>query len=151
MSNPAQGRTDNREKEPFLLGTEDGYIHQVSSDEGKDDASVCWDSRTAERKGPSCLTLCDPMDSSPPGSSVRGILQARVLEGAAMPSSKGASRPTDRTGVSYVSLHWQAGSLPLAPPGKREGSQVEAQSLHTRGHCVITSLVFWKHHPGGKR
>ena len=34
-----------------------------------------------------CLTLCDPMDCSPPGSSVHGILQARVLEGVAMPSS----------------------------------------------------------------
>ena len=32
-------------------------------------------------------TLCDPMDCSPPGSSVHGILQARVLEGVAMPSS----------------------------------------------------------------
>ena len=34
----------------------------------------------------SCPTLCDPVDSSPPGSSVRGILQARVLEWVAMPS-----------------------------------------------------------------
>ena len=36
-----------------------------------------------------CLTLCDPMDSSPPGSSVRGILQARILEWTALPSSRG--------------------------------------------------------------
>ena len=36
----------------------------------------------------SCLTLCDPMDCSPPGSSVHG---ARILEGVAMPSSRGAS------------------------------------------------------------
>ena len=35
----------------------------------------------------SCPTLCDPMDCSPPGSSVRGILQARILEWVAMPSS----------------------------------------------------------------
>ena len=41
------------------------------------------------RSAPSCLTLCDPMDCSPPGSSVHGILQARVLEGVAMPSSRG--------------------------------------------------------------
>ena len=34
----------------------------------------------------SCLTLCDPMDCSPPGSSVHGILQARMLEWVAMPS-----------------------------------------------------------------
>ena len=43
-----------------------------------------------------CLTLCDPMDSSPPGSSVHGILQARILEWVAMPSSRGFSQPRDR-------------------------------------------------------
>ena len=36
-----------------------------------------------------CLTLCDPMDGSPPGSSVHGILQARILRWVAMPSSRG--------------------------------------------------------------
>ena len=36
----------------------------------------------------SCLTLCDPVDCSPPGSSVRGILQARILEWVAIPFSK---------------------------------------------------------------
>ena len=40
-----------------------------------------------------CLTLCDPMDCSPPGSSVHGILQARMLEWVTMPSSRGSSRP----------------------------------------------------------
>ena len=39
----------------------------------------------------SCLILCDPMDCSPPGSSVHGILQARILEWVAMPSSRGSS------------------------------------------------------------
>ena len=51
----------------------------------------------------SCLTLCDPVDCSPPGSSVHGILQARILEWVAMPSSRGSSRPRDRTHISYVS------------------------------------------------
>ena len=50
-----------------------------------------------------CPSLCDPMDGSPPASTVPGILQARVLEGVAMPSSRGSSRPRDRTHVSYVS------------------------------------------------
>ena len=45
----------------------------------------------------SCLTLCDPMDCSPPGSSVHGIPQARILEWVAMPFSKGSSQPRDRT------------------------------------------------------
>ena len=40
-----------------------------------------------------CPTLRDPMDCSPLGSSVRGILQARILEWVAMPSSRGSSRP----------------------------------------------------------
>ena len=43
------------------------------------------------------------MDSSPPGSSVRGILQARILEWVTMLSSRGSSRPRDRTRVSYIS------------------------------------------------
>ena len=43
----------------------------------------------------SCLTLCDSMDCSPPGSSVHGILQARILEWVAMPSSKPSSQPRD--------------------------------------------------------
>ena len=50
----------------------------------------------------SCLTLSDPMDSSPPGSSVHGILQARILEWVAMTSSRGSSQPRDRTLVSYI-------------------------------------------------
>ena len=41
----------------------------------------------------SCLTLCDPVDCSPPGSSVHGILQARILEWVDMPSSRGLPNP----------------------------------------------------------
>ena len=43
------------------------------------------------------------MDCSPPGSSVHGILQARILEWVVMPSSRGSSQPRDRTHISYVS------------------------------------------------
>ena len=43
----------------------------------------------------SCLTLCDPMDCSPPGSSVHGVLQARILEWVAKPSSRRSSRRRD--------------------------------------------------------
>ena len=49
-----------------------------------------------------CPTLCDPMDYSLPGSSVRGILQARVLEWAAISFSRGSSRPSDGTRVSRI-------------------------------------------------
>ena len=50
----------------------------------------------------SCPTLCDPVDYSPPGSSVHGILQARVLEWVAISFSRGSSQPRDRTQVSCI-------------------------------------------------
>ena len=50
----------------------------------------------------SCPTLCNPMDCSPPGSSIHGILQARILEWVAISSSRGSSRPRDRTQVSHI-------------------------------------------------
>ena len=50
----------------------------------------------------SCLTLCDPMDCSPPGSSIHGIFQARVLEWVAISSSRRSSRPRDGTRVSHI-------------------------------------------------
>ena len=48
-------------------------------------------------------TLCDPMDPSPPGSSVYGISQARILEQVAISSSRGVYPPRDRTCISYIS------------------------------------------------
>ena len=63
-----------------------------------------------------CPTLFDPIGCSLPGSTVHGILQAKILEWVAMPSSRGASQHRDRTRLSL--LYLQAGSLPLAPPGK---------------------------------
>ena len=50
----------------------------------------------------SCLTLCSPMDCSPPGSSVHGIFQARILEWVAISLSGGSSWPRDRTQVSHI-------------------------------------------------
>ena len=49
-----------------------------------------------------CLTLCDPMDCSLPGSSVHRIFQARVLEWAAISFSRGSSQPRDWTQVSCI-------------------------------------------------
>ena len=48
------------------------------------------------------LTHCDPLGCNPPGSSVHGIFQARILEWAAISSSRGSSQPRDRTQVSYI-------------------------------------------------
>ena len=51
--------------------------------------------------------LCDPVDCSLPGSSVHGILQARILEWIVIPSSWGSSRPKDQTHFLFCLLHWQ--------------------------------------------
>ena len=50
----------------------------------------------------SCLILCDSMHCSPPGSSVHGILQARVLERVAIAFSRGSSRPRDQAQASCI-------------------------------------------------
>ena len=57
----------------------------------------------------SCLTPCDPMDCSSPGSSVPGVSQARILEWVAMPSSRDLFNP----GL----LHWHMDSILLATRG----------------------------------
>ena len=61
----------------------------------------------------SCPALCNPIDCSPPGSSVHRIFQSRILEWVVMASSRGSSRPRDRTHVSCISCisrwvlyHW---------------------------------------------
>ena len=69
----------------------------------------------------SCPTLCDPMNCSPPGSSVHGILQATILEQVAMPSSSGSSPQ----GSDLHLLHWQVGSLPLSHLGSPRPKDVK--------------------------
>ena len=64
-----------------------------------------------------CPILCDPMDCSPPASSVHKILQARILEWVAMPSSRGSLQPKDRTYISYDSCT-ASGFFTTKPPGK---------------------------------
>ena len=51
----------------------------------------------------SSVWLCDPLDGSPPGSSVHGIFQARILEWFSISFSKGSSPPRDQTSISCVS------------------------------------------------
>ena len=73
----------------------------------------------------SCLTLCDPMDCSPPDSSVHGILQAKILEWVAMPSLRGSSQPR----IEPMSPPLQADSLLSEPPGKLMNIEVGSQFL----------------------
>ena len=60
------------------------------------------------------VTLCNPMEYSPPGSSAHGIFQARILEWVAIPFSRGSSQPR----VEPRSPELQADSLLSEPPGK---------------------------------
>ena len=62
----------------------------------------------------SCLTLCNPVDWSPPDSSVHGILQARILEWVAIPFFRRSSQPRHRTWVSCIAGY----TLSPEPPGK---------------------------------
>ena len=64
----------------------------------------------------SSLTLCDPVNYSLPGPSVHWILQARVLEWVAIAILQGVFL-TQGSNPCFSLLHWQVGSLPLAPPG----------------------------------
>ena len=65
-----------------------------------------------------CLTFCDPMDYNLPGFSVHGILQARILEWVVFAVFQGIFSTQGSNPLLLRPLHWQAGSLPPAPPGK---------------------------------
>ena len=88
----------------------------------------------------SYLTLCDPMDCSPPGSSVHGILQARILTWVTMSFSRGSSRPR----YWSQSLALQADSLPSEPPGKLSWGYNMCFFLHLESEfscCFSTKRV----------
>ena len=80
---------------PFIKHSFDSYrrIHSPSTPH-----NICLLSRSLQ----SCPTLCDAMDHSPLGSPIREILQARILEWVAIPSSRESSQPRDRTHISYI-------------------------------------------------
>jgi len=64
----------------------------------------------------SCLTLCNPMDCSPPDSSVHGIFQARILEWVTISYSRRSSQSTD-----WTQVQWQP--TPVLMPGKSHGQR----------------------------
>ena len=100
----------------------------------------------------SCPTLCNCIDWNPPGSSVPGIFQARILEWVAMPSSRGPSQPRDRTHVSCVFCI--AGRFfTTEPPGKplTDLSPVLKKVLHIQemlSQCLLSQQdlpsISWK-------
>ena len=80
-----------------------------------------------------CLTLCNAMDCCPPGSSVLGILQARMLERVAISSSRGSFQPRDQAPISYISCidrwflnHWHHLGSPCQLRGKCEDEKASS-------------------------
>ena len=80
----------------------------------------------------SFLSLCHPMDYSPPGSSVHGTFQARILDWVALPSLGNFLDP----GIKPRSPTLQADSVPSEPPGKPQDRPVQFHDWQTRSHSV---------------
>ena len=88
---------------------------------------MCMHARSLQ----SCLTLCDPLDFSPPGSSVYGILQARLLEWVAMSSSRDLSDPEIEPESSVIPA-LQVDSLPL-----NQGEKLLLKILFNKNESVV--------------
>ena len=88
----------------------------------------------------SCPTLCDPVDPSPPGSSVSGTLQTRILGWVVMPSSRGSSQPSHWTCVSYVSC---IDRQVLLPPETPEKPIWKYKNINLRMHLWIVISDFY--------
>ena len=86
----------------------------------------------------SCPTLCNPMDCSPTGSSVHGILQARILEWVAMPSPRGSSPSRDQTQVSAL----QVDPLLSEPSGKPRTYWHQTTNPIEPGHHCFHHYMF---------
>ena len=83
----------------------------------------------------SCPTLCNPTEYSSPGSSVHGILQARILEWVAIPLSRDLPHPPTPApppGIELMSPPLQADFLPSESPGKPKNTGVGSLSLLQR-------------------
>ena len=97
----------------------------------------CAQSHVMCSVGRMCLTLCD---YSPPGSSVHEIFQARILEWGAISYSRGIFLTQGLHLSLWYLLHWQADSLPLAPPGKPPDINMDT-CIYIYIHTQWTSLV----------
>ena len=84
-----------------------------------------------------CLTLCDPIDSSPPGSPVPGILQARTLEWVAVGGQREALCPWQRSWGRRLDIR-KGGIEPQESPWKSSSVYPHSQSLPTLLLCALT-------------
>ena len=92
-----------------------------------------------------CLTLCNPMNSNLPGSSVHGIIQARILEWVVMPSSQGSSKPGIEV-TSLTSPPLQVGSLPW---NALDGMFIHLDAFRARISSVLAWRIPGTGEPGG--
>ena len=81
---------DWRGLEQYPLSQQLGKGLLLPRSKGEAEERTCHRAEVKVLVAQSCPTLCDPMDCSLPGSSVHGILQARILERVAIPFSKGS-------------------------------------------------------------
>ena len=88
----------------------------------------------------SCLTLCDLMDCSPPGSSVHGILEAEILEWVAMPFSRGSSQPRNRTQVSQITGRFFTVWATREAHGGTYANSVVTSPVNCC-HCILNEIM----------
>ena len=91
-----------------------------------------------------CLTLCDPMDCSPPRSSVHGILQTRILEWVAMPPSRASSQSRDWSQVSHIAGRFFTVWATREAPMKYISSVIRLESqiyslIHGQNGCALAA------------
>ena len=98
VRNRDKGHSEEKEKYSVMVSNFPTYARLVNYKTIAVNAIFESESEVAQ----SCLTLCNPMDCSPPGSSLHGILQARLLEWVAISFSRVSSQPRDRTQVSRI-------------------------------------------------
>ena len=85
-----------------------------------------------------CLTLCDSMDCNLPGSSVHGILRARILEWVAISFSRGSSPSRDRTHVSCIGRQFLYHIEPPEKPQSTQGYSLRSkQALPYQGQITV--------------
>ena len=85
----------------------------------------------------SCPTLCDPINCSPPGFTVLGILQARMLEWVAISPLGDLPEPAIKPG----SPAWQEDSLPSEPPGKHPDPNPDLLNQNFGGRDLVMCVV----------
>ena len=93
----------------------------------------------------SCSTLCDPMDCNQPGSSVHGILQARILEWVAMPFSRDPPGDLSNPGIKPRSPTLQAGSVLTELSGKPNNTGVGILQYKIKSFVLFLKSPFSFH------